>query len=114
VSPILIDETQLARIFQALGYAIIGAVAYALLGYFKRHDTTENFDGVQFITTLVVGIIAGFAAFFLNITPQQALTLVLAEAGLISYIEDFAKAVWRRWVQPWIEKQSPPAAPPAT
>lgn len=116
MSPIVIDQAMLIQLLQSLGYAILGSVAYALLGYFKRQDSTETFDGVEFITTLIVGIIAGFAAYFLNITPTQAVTLVLAETGAMAFIQFLVKAIWRRWIQPWVKSQTPAATtkPPAT
>jgi len=100
-------ETELVNVGSSLVYAIIAAIIYALIGYAKRAETTEIFDGEKFITTLVVGVIAGVVSYFQNISPSQAVVLILADSALVYYIENVAKAIWRRFILPWIQQQQP-------
>jgi hypothetical protein len=112
VSQIIIQDAQIQDIARSLFYAIIAALIYALSGYFKRTDPKEAFDGPTFITTLVIGAIAGFLSYFLTLTPEQAFAFVLSETGLVVIIENWAKAIWRRWIQPWFTTQQTAAATP--
>lgn len=96
-------DPELSRAFLSLGYAIIAGIFYALVGYFKRKEPGETFDGETFIFSVVVGLISGFIAFYLNITPQEALAMILAETGLLYYIENITKSIYRRWILPWLE-----------
>ena len=85
-------------------YAVIAAILYALIGYAKRVDPAEIFDGEKMLSTLAVGILAGVVSYFQNITPSQAVVLILADSALVYYIENVAKAVWRRWILPWLQQ----------
>jgi len=102
-------ESELARLMLALWYAIIAGIFYALIGYAKRRETEEVFSGETFLTSVVIGIISGFAAFYLNINPQQAVEMILAETAILYYIENIIKAVYRRWIQPWVERSRQPS-----
>lgn len=104
-----INDPDLTRLLLSLWYAIIAGIVYSLIGYFKRQDTTENFSGELFIVSVVVGVISGFVAFYLNISPEQAVQMILAETALLYYIENIVKAIWRRWIQPW---KTPPGTTP--
>lgn len=107
----IISDPAFTNVIIALWYAIIAGMFYSLLGYFKRSDGQENFSGDKFLCTVVVGVIAGFTSFYMSISPQQAVTLILADTGLVYAIENIVKAVWRRWIQPWVQKvQGQPAA----
>ena len=101
-----ISDPDLTRVLLSLWYAIIAGIVYSLIGYFKRQNTTENFSGELFITSVIIGVISGFVAFYLNITPEQAVQMILAETGLLYYIENAVKAIWRRWIQPWITQKT--------
>lgn len=106
-----ISDPDFTRVLLSLWYAIIAGIVYSLIGYFKRQDTTETFSGELFITSVVIGVISGFVAFYLNITPEQAVQMILAETGLLYYIENIVKAIWRRWIQPWM---TPPTTTPTS
>lgn len=108
---LLLSDPELERLLLSLWYAIISGIIYSLIGYFKRKDTTENFAGELFLTSVVIGVIGGFLAFYLNITSEQAVQMILAETGLLYYIENVVKAIWRRWIQPWIKKEAPTPPP---
>lgn len=98
----------------AVAYAIAAAILYSLIGYFKRSDSMEAFEGEQFFCSLAVGVIAGLFSMWFEMTPQAALTMIMADAGLVYTIENIAKAIWRRWISPWLQKQKvAPAAPTA-
>ena len=97
----------------AVFFALAAAFIYTMLGYFKRSETSEVFEGEQFFCSLAVGIIAGIASLWLEISPKDAVTLILADAGLVYMIENAAKAVWRRWLSPWLDKKTAPATTPA-
>ena len=103
---VLIGDSELTRLILSLWYAIIAGIVYSLIGYFKRKETTENFSGELFITSVVIGVISGFVAFYLNITPEQAVQMILVETALLYYIENAVKAIWRRWIQPWLETKA--------
>lgn len=103
--PIL--EPEFSRLLLSLCYAIVAGMIYALIGYFKRRETTEPFAGEQFLTSVIIGVLSGFVAFYLQITPEKAVEMILAETALLYYIENVAKAVWRRWIAPWIQKTKP-------
>jgi hypothetical protein len=107
------DDPEFMRLWTSLLYAIIAGVIFSLLGYFKRPESSEVFSGEQFFTSAVVGVIAGFASFYLEISPQQALVLILADQGLVYTIENLAKAVWRRWLQPWLKNAQQQTTPPS-
>lgn len=98
-------ESEFARLTLSLWYAIISGIIYSLIGYFKRQNTDEKFSGELFLISVVIGVIGGFVAFHLNISPEQAVQMLLAETGLLYYIENIVKAIWRRWIQPWISEQ---------
>jgi hypothetical protein len=102
----MINDPELTRLLLSLWYAIISGIIYALIGYFKREKTEEVFTGEKFLTSVVIGVISGFLAFYLEITPEQAVQMILSETAILYYIENIAKAVWRRWIQPWIQKQA--------
>lgn len=104
---VLIGDPELTRLVLSLWYAIIAGIIYSLIGYFKRKETTETFSGELFLTSVIIGVISGFVAFYLNITPEQAVQMILAETALLYYIENVVKAVWRRWIQPWLQKATP-------
>jgi len=100
---------QFGDLLLSLWYAIIAGVFYSLMGYFKRRETEEPFNGEVFITSILVGIIAGFIAFYNpEITPEQGVTMILAEAGILYFLENIAKAIWRRIILPWRGQPTPP------
>jgi len=107
-----INDPDFTRLLLSLCFAIVSGIIYSLVGYFKRKETTEIFSGELFLTSVVIGIIAGFVAFYLDISPEQAVQMILAETALLYYIENVTKAIWRRWIQPWIGKgpESPPTS----
>lgn len=109
---VTLGDPELTRLLLSLWYAIISGIIYSLIGYFKRHDTEETFSGDLFLTSVVIGVISGFVAYYLNISPDQAVQMILAETAILYYIENVVKAIWRRWIQPWIEKKSPAPTPP--
>lgn len=100
----VIGDAELTRLILSLWYAIVAGIIYSMIGYFKRRETDETFSGDLFLTSVIIGVISGFVAFYLDITPEQAVEMVLAETAILYYIENVAKAVWRRWIQPWITK----------
>jgi uncharacterized membrane protein HdeD (DUF308 family) len=102
-----VNDAEFTRLLLSLWYAIIAGIIYSLIGYFKRKDPTETFSGDLFLTSVIVGVISGFVAFYMNISPEQAVQMVLAETALLYYIENIVKAVWRRWIQPWIKEKTP-------
>lgn len=93
------------QILMSVAYAVVAAIFYSMLGYFKRSDSKEVFEGEQFFVSLAVGVIAGIVAIWLNVQPQEALVLILADTGLVYAIENTAKAIWRRWLSPWFDKK---------
>lgn len=101
-------ETEIVNVGTSIIYAIIASIIYALIGYAKRAETNEIFDGQKFLTTIIVGILAGIVSYFQNISPSQAVILILSDSALVYYIENVVKAIWRRWVQPWVSQQSAP------
>lgn len=105
-------ESEFSRLLVSLWYAIIAGIIYSLIGYFKRKEGEEVFSGEQFFVSVVVGIISGFVAFYLNITPEQAAQMILAETAILYYIENICKAIWRRWIQPWVEGKPEVTPPP--
>lgn len=118
--PLLLSDPDFERLLLSLWYAIISGIIYSLIGYFKRREpidpatgkpVSENFSGDLFLTSVVIGVIGGFVAFYLNITSEQAVQMILAETGILYYIENVVKAIWRRWIQPWIEKKAPTPPP---
>lgn len=78
--------------------SILGAIIYALGGYFKS-STVEDFDRQKFITTILVGAIVGIIQFYLQVDIEAAYAIVLG-MGLVSFIENVAKATIR-----WLEKR---------
>jgi len=102
----------LGQVFSAVLYALAAAIVYSLIGYFKRPETKETFDGEQFFVSLAVGVIAGIASLWLEIPPKDAITLIFADAGLVYTIENTAKAVWRRWISPWFDQKAAAVAKP--
>jgi len=102
----ILDDPEFSRLILSLWYAIIAGIIYSLIGYFKRQDTKEVFSGEQFLVSVVIGVISGFVAFYLNITPEQAVQMILAESAILYYIENIIKAIWRRWIKPWLPKET--------
>ena len=96
-------EEEFATVGWAIAYAIVSAIGYALIGYAKRSDSSEIFEGERMLVTIVVGIIAGFASYWLCLTPEEAVQLILADVGMVYLIENTIKAIWRRYVIPPVD-----------
>jgi len=109
---ILLDDPEFSRLLLALWWAIVAGVIYALSGFFKREETKETFSGEKFLTTAIVGVIAGFVSFYMNVTIEQAFALVAADVGFVVIIENVVKAIWRRWITPWMQEQAKKQTPP--
>lgn len=104
----MVGEPELMRLLSSLAYAIIAGMVYSLIGYFKRQEAEEIFSGELFFTSVTIGIIAGFVAFYINITPEQAVQMILAETAILYYIENICKAIWRRWIRHLIHPEEKP------
>ena len=108
----ILNDPEFARLLTTLLYAIISGVVYSLIGYFKRSEGEEAFEGEQFFVSVIIGLIGGFVAFYLEISPQQAVAMILAETAILYYIENIAKAIWRRWIKPYLESLKAPTPTP--
>lgn len=84
------------EILRSLFFAFVAVAVYALLGYFKRADPKESFKPWKFVATLLIAVVAWTISYVFKITPEESVTLVLAEVGLVVYIEFVAKAIYRR------------------
>jgi len=104
----LLSDPEFTRLLTSLLYALISGVVYSLIGYFKRSNSEEPFEGEQFFVSVIIGIIGGFVAFHLNISPEQAVAMILAETAILYYIENIAKAIYRRWIKPYLESLKAP------
>jgi len=101
---------EVGQIASSVLYAVLAAVAFAVIGFYKRTDKTEPFSTEKFFTTIVVGIIAGLASLWLNLSPEAAVQMIFADAGLVYVIEGVTKSIWRRWISPWLDKNKAAAA----
>jgi len=108
----MFDSPEFTQLLVSLWYGILAAMFYALIGYGKRREGDETFNGEIFLTSALIGIVAGFIAFWKNISPQDAVVLVLSECSLVYIIEGIAKIIWRRVLLPWQQKPAPPPATP--
>jgi len=83
---------------------LIGMAAGAVLavtGYLKNIDQVEGypvFEPVKFLTTLIIGALAGGVSRFLGISYDAATTMIVS-AGITTIIEYVVKAIvrWWRW-----------------
>jgi len=79
--------------------AIVAAIIYALTGYFK--SAKEEVDLVKAITTVIIGALVGAVLHGANIpiTEETVAAQLLAYAGLIVFVENIVKAIYRRWIK---------------
>jgi hypothetical protein len=83
---------------------LIGVAAGAIIavtGYIKNIDQVEGypvFEPVKFLTTLIIGALAGGVSRYLGISYDAASTMI-ASAGITTFIEYIVKAAvrWWRW-----------------
>ena len=78
--------------YEQILWSILGAIVYAVGGYFKNK---EPFDKKKFCTTIVIGIAIGIIQLYSKVTYEAAYNIALS-AGLIAIIENVMKAIYRR------------------
>jgi len=85
-------------------WALIAAIVYALSGYFK--NAGDKFDKQKFFNTLMVGLVVGVLQVALGLTYDVAYSFVMA-MGLVAFIENICKAIWRHLHKPKVRMITP-------
>jgi len=84
---------------EAIIYAVVAAIVFALSGYLKSAKD-EEFDATKFIATVLVGALVGVVLYVKGaaITEEAVATQFAAYAGIVVIVENVIKAVMR-WFQ---------------
>ena len=84
---------------EAIIYAVVAAIVFALSGYLKSAKD-EEFDATKFIATVLVGALVGVVLYVKGaaITEEAVATQFAAYAGIVVILENALKAVVR-WFQ---------------
>lgn len=97
--------------------AIIGAVIYNLIGYFRLRDPGEKPSPVKIIRTIIIGVIIGIVAMWKGISFSDAdllIHLIAASTpiGLSFMVDQIALAIWK-WVKGYASRspKQPEQAP---
>jgi len=86
-------------------WSFIGALIYILGGWLKQAPQ-ENFNGRKALETLVITLLVALISIAFNMPPAEALSLLnqwiaafiqlATSTGLITLLEFWYKALWRR------------------
>jgi len=86
-------------------WSFIGALIYILGGWLKQAPQ-ENFSGRKALETLVITLLVALISIAFNMPPAEALSLLnqwiaafiqlATSTGLITLLEFWYKALWRR------------------
>jgi len=84
---------------EAIIYAVVAAIVFALSGYLKSAKD-EEFDATKFAATILVGALVGVVLYVKGaaITEEAVATQFAAYAGIVVILENALKAVVR-WFQ---------------
>jgi len=84
---------------EAIIYAVVAAIVFALSGYLKSAKD-EEFDATKFGATILVGALVGVVLYVKGaaITEEAVATQFAAYAGIVVILQNGIKAVMR-WFQ---------------
>jgi len=84
---------------EAIIYAVVAAIVFALSGYLKSAKD-EEFDATKFAATILVGALVGVVLYVKGaaITEEAVATQFAAYAGIVVILENALKTVVR-WFQ---------------
>jgi len=78
--------------------SIIGALAYCLTSFSKKHNAGQSWDWSKFISTMIIAGIVGFIARetpLSKMTEQWVVAQIASYAGAVAVIENVIKFIWR-------------------
>ena len=82
--------------FEQILYAILGAISYLALMYFKK-EPRPPFSEEQLALTLLLGIIVGVIQFYTNLS-FDAIIQYLVNFGIVGVLESIIKLAWKKLV----------------
>ena len=80
--------------YEQILYAILGAISYLGLMYFKK-DPRPPFSKEQFTLTLILGVIVGVTQVYTAL-PFDAIISYLVNFGVVAILESVIKLVWKK------------------
>ena len=82
---------------EQIGIGLAAGISYAVTGYLKavKKGKLEKFDPYRFIQSVFVGGLAGLISMYMGWELAASYQFCF-DAGLVVFIENFKKMIWRR------------------